>query len=207
MNKYGGLTGDPQKDITALSCHLSMSTASLRRDHDLIEKVTKAMNATILLLRDGKQIPESVLMQVVDFTKNFTDVCHHTKEEKSFFPALADAGMPTNMGPIAVMLADHERSREIGLRMEASAGAYLESGDPSKLILDMQEYVTHITEHLWKENNRLFAMAEARLQHVSKKVDGELGQVEDKQLGVIGKDRQYYERMADSLERNVAGQI
>ncbi|MFB5612133.1 MAG: cation-binding protein, partial [Nitrosarchaeum sp.] len=51
-----------------------MSTASLRRDHDLIEKVIKAMESTIQLLNDGKQIPESILLPVIDFSKNFTDV-------------------------------------------------------------------------------------------------------------------------------------
>jgi len=83
-----------------------MSTASLRRDHELIEKVIKAMESTVQLLVDGKQIPESILMPVIDFTKNFTDVCHHSKEEKSLFPALEQAGMPSNMGPIAMMLID-----------------------------------------------------------------------------------------------------
>ncbi len=146
-----------------------MSTESLRRDHELIEKVIKAMQSTIELLNDKKQIPESILLPVIDFSKNFTDVCHHTKEEKSLFPALEEAGMPTTMGPIAMMLLDHQRSREIGNEMEKSAKEYLSSGNSEKLIADMQLYVDHITEHLWKENNKLFMMAEARLQNVSKK--------------------------------------
>ena len=37
------------------------------------------------------------------------------------------------------------------------------------LINHMQQYVEHVTEHLWKENNRLFMMAEARLQYVQRK--------------------------------------
>ena len=146
-----------------------MSTESLRRDHELIEKVIKAMQSTIELLNDKKQIPESILLPVIDFSKNFTDVCHHTKEEQSLFPALEEAGMPTTMGPIAMMLLDHQRSREIGNEMEKSAKEYLSSGNSEKLIADMQLYVDHITEHLWKENNKLFMMAEARLQNVSKK--------------------------------------
>ena len=109
-----------------------MSTASLRRDHDLIEKVIKSMDATIQLLTDGKQIPESILLPVIDFTKNFTDVCHHSKEEKSLFPALEQAGLPSNMGPVAMMLMDHQRSREIGTEMEESAKKYLSSGDSAK---------------------------------------------------------------------------
>ena len=183
-----------------------MSTSSLRRDHELIEKVIKAMQSTIELLNNNKQIPESILLPVIDFSKNFTDVCHHTKEEKSLFPALEQAGMPTNMGPIAMMLMDHERSREIGNDMENSAKDYLSSGNPEKLISNMQLYVDHITEHLLKENNRLFMMAEARLQYVSEKMDKELTGIEENQLNELGKSRQHYEQLAENLTHDVSNQ-
>ncbi len=48
-----------------------MSTTSLRRDHELIEKVIKAMQSTIQLLNDKKQIPEFILLPVIDFSKKF----------------------------------------------------------------------------------------------------------------------------------------
>jgi len=183
-----------------------MSTASLRRDHDLIEKVIKSMETTIQLLTNGKQIPESILLPVIDFTKNFTDVCHHSKEEKSLFPALEQAGLPSNMGPVAMMLMDHQRSREIGTEMEESAKKYLSSGDSTKLISDMHLYVEHITEHLWKENNKLFMMAEARLQYVSVKVDKELNEIEELKLKDLGKSREHYEELAENLSKNVSQQ-
>ena len=183
-----------------------MSTTSLRRDHELIEKVIKSMEATVQLLSDGKQIPEFILLPVIDFTKNFTDVCHHSKEEKSLFPALEQAGLPTNMGPIAMMLMDHERSREIGTAMEQSAKEYLSSGDSTKLISDMHQYVEHITEHLWKENNKLFMMAEARLQYVSEKVDKELNEIEVSKLKELGKSRKHYENLAETLSKDVSQQ-
>ena len=183
-----------------------MSTASLRRDHELIEKVIKAMESTIQLLNDGKQIPESILLPVIDFSKNFTDVCHHSKEENSLFPALEQAGMPRNMGPIAIMLMDRERSREIGKEMENSAKNYISSGDSTKLINDMQQYVEHITEHLWKENNKLFMMAEARLQYVSKKIDQDLNEIEKTKLKETGKTREHFEQLAETLSRDVSQQ-
>jgi hemerythrin-like domain-containing protein len=48
-----------------------MSTTSLRRDHELIEKVIKSMESTIQLLNNNTQIPESILLPVIDFTKIF----------------------------------------------------------------------------------------------------------------------------------------
>ena len=181
-----------------------MSTSSLRRDHELIEKVIKSMETTIQLLNEGKQIPESILKPVIDFSKNFTDVCHHSKEEGSLFPALEQAGMPRNMGPIAMMLMDHERSREIANYMEEAAKEYIDSGNSTNLINYMKQYVEHITEHLWKENNRLFLMAEARLQYVSEKVDKELNKIEESKLQEIGKTRTHYEKLVENLERDVS---
>lgn len=181
-----------------------MSTTSLRRDHELIEKVIKSMETTIQLLNEGKQIPESILNPVIDFSKNFTDVCHHSKEEGSLFPALEQAGMPHNMGPIAIMLMDHERSREIAKYMEESAKEYIDSGNSTNLINYMKQYVEHITEHLWKENNRLFLMAEARLQYVSEKVDKELNKIEESKLREIGKTRTHYEKLVENLEKDVS---
>lgn len=179
-----------------------MSTASLRRDHDLIEKVIKSMETTIQLLQENKTVPEFILAQVIDFTKNFTDVCHHGKEEDSLFPALEKAGMPTRMGPIAVMLMEHEKSREIASRMEISAKQYIQNNNSAGLISSMQEYVTHVTEHLWKENNKLFAIAETRLQHVANEVDSELNRIEDEKLKQTGNDRDHYEQIARELSKH-----
>jgi len=183
-----------------------MSTVSLRRDHDLIEKVIKAMESTIQLLNDGKQIPESILYPVIDFSKNFTDVCHHSKEENALFPALEEAGMPRNMGPIAMMLIDHERTREIAKNMEDYAKEYINSGNSMNLINHMQQYVEHVTEHLWKENNRLFLMAEARLQYVTVKVDKELNDIEKSKLKETGKTREHYEKLVENLNENLSKQ-
>ncbi len=181
-----------------------MSTVSLRRDHDLIEKVIKSMETTIQLKKKKKTIPDSILLPVIDFSKNFTDVCHHSKEEKSLFPALEKTGMPTKMGPIAKMLMEHEVTREIGNKMEISAKDYFEKGDSSNLISDLKEYVKHVTEHIWKENNRLFMMAEARLQNVSQIIDDELNQVEKIKLDEIGKTRSDYEKIADDFSKKIS---
>lgn len=63
-------------------------TESLRKDHFLIEKMINALQTISSLLNNGKQIPESILNQAVDFSINFTNTCHHGKEEEALFPTL-----------------------------------------------------------------------------------------------------------------------
>jgi hemerythrin-like domain-containing protein len=180
-----------------------VSTTSLRKDHDLIEKVIKSMEVTLQLLKSGKNIPESILLPVIDFSKNFTDVCHHGKEEESLFPALEQAGMPRNMGPIAVMLMEHQMTRQIADRMDESAKEYLKTGSPTKLASDIGEYIEHVSAHLWKENNRLFMMADMRLQGNSK-VNDDLNEVEKLKLEKLGKNRTDYENLANQLAQDVS---
>ena len=47
-----------------------------------------------------------------------------------------------------MMLINHQRSREIGAKMELSAKEYFSTGNSTKLMSDMQQYIEHITEHL-----------------------------------------------------------
>ncbi len=181
----------------------TMSTASLRKDHELIEKVLKAMNATIQLLESGKRVPEQILSQTVDFAKNFTDACHHAKEEEVLFPALERTGMPTKMGPIAVMLMEHRQARELAHNMETGMETYVQDNNPQALLDAMKQYVRHVTEHLWKENNRLFVMAEARLQNSSDVITN-IDNVEHKQLNDMGKSRTYYENLVTDMNKRLS---
>ena len=58
--------------------------------------------------------------------------------------------------------------------------------------------------HMWKENNKLFMMAEARLQYVSKKVDKELNDIEELKLQETGKTREHYEKLVETLTQDVS---
>ena len=181
-----------------------MSTESLRKDHKLIEKVLQALSATIKLLKDGKQIPEQILLPTLDFTQNFTDICHHGKEEEALFPALEKSGMPTSMGPIHMMLIEHKRTKEIAKHIGLASKRYLEIGDSAYLVETLELYVQHVTEHLQKEDNRLFMMADSRLNSAANEIDKNLDDVEEKKLLELGKTRLHYESLADELEKNVS---
>ncbi len=161
------------------------------------------MDVTLQLLKSGKAIPESILMPVIDFSKNFTDVCHHGKEEESLFPELERHGFPRNMGPIAVMLMEHEITRRIADKIDESAKEYLSTGSSNGLIASLQEYIEHVAAHLWKENNRLFVMADMHLQG-NATIDKSLNEVEKAKLEKLGRSRVDYETLVSNLELDVS---
>src|SRR6185437_12241309 len=104
------------------------ATDSLRKDHLLIEKMINSLKTISLLLKDGKQIPESILNNAIDFSINFTNVCHHGKEEESLFPNLEKNGMPKEGGPIARMLYEHEITKDLANSIINATKNYISTG-------------------------------------------------------------------------------
>jgi hemerythrin-like domain-containing protein len=66
-------------------------------------------------------------------------------------------------------------------------------------------YIEHVKAHLWKENNRLFMMADARLQAYGKQVEEALQKTEDIKLAELGKTRNYYEKLVEGLDNSLDG--
>ena len=143
-------------------------TESLRKDHALIEKMINALQTISSLLNNGKQIPESILNQAIDFSINFTNTCHHGKEEESLFPTLENKGMPREGGPIARMLYEHEITKNLAESIVKSTNTYISTGNYKELVKDIDNYVQHVSLHLSKENQKLFVMADIILNESRK---------------------------------------
>ena len=178
------------------------ATESLRRDHALIEKMLNALKTISLLLKNGKQIPNSILNQAIDFSINFTNTCHHGKEEDSLFPTLEKSGMPREGGPIARMLYEHEITKELANSIVSSTKTYISSGEQTELVKNIDDYVQHVSLHLSKENQRLFVMADMLLNEQERLVNDNLTRLEKEKFDRIGNSREYYEKLVDNINLN-----
>lgn len=174
-------------------------TDSLRRDHLLIKKMINSLKIVSSLLKDGKSIPESILKQAIDFSTNFTNTCHHGKEEGSLFPALEKNGMPKEGGPIARMLFEHEVTNNLSQAIIRSAEIYLQKNESMELITDIDKYIEHVTMHLDKENQKLFVMADMILSDHANELEHELESVEQYKLNESGQSRLYYENIVNDM--------
>jgi hemerythrin-like domain-containing protein len=174
-------------------------TESLRKDHVLIEKMMNALQTISSLLNNGKQIPESILNQAIDFSINFTNTCHHGKEEESLFPILENKGMPREGGPITRMLYEHQITKNLAESIIKSTKNYISYGDYKELVKDIDSYIHHVSLHLSKENQRLFAMADIILKDQENQVNTNLIEVEHKKLDKIGSSREHYEKLIDNI--------
>ncbi len=137
------------------------ATDILIEEHRIIERVLSALERQIRRLESGSAVRPGFFDDATAFFRNFTDGCHHRKEEESFLLALMDAGLSNQTGPLAIMLAEHERSRACNRAIEKAARA-LERGESAAredLIRHALEYIALMRPHIRRENEFLFPMA------------------------------------------------
>jgi hemerythrin-like domain-containing protein len=138
------------------------ATQILMEEHRVIERVLAALQAGAKRLSEGGEIRPAFFINAALFIKNFADGCHHRKEEGVLFVAMNEAGVPAQGGPIGVMLAEHEQGREFTKAMREAA-EYWEKGDLSARYPVTQNalgYVALLRQHIYKEDNILFPMAD-----------------------------------------------
>jgi hemerythrin-like domain-containing protein len=144
---------------------MSTATEILRREHDAILRMLEATEEVSQRLRRRERVEPQILDNLLEFFRLFADRCHHGKEEDLLFPLLEKKGMPRDGGPIGVMLNEHDLGRGFVRQMAEAAGAYsagdLDSG--GKWAAAAMQYVDLLREHIAKENQILFVMAERML--------------------------------------------
>ncbi len=103
--------------------------------------------------------------KLLDFFRVFVDKCHHAKEEEVLFPALLEAGLPREGGPVQVMLVEHDAGRKLVAEMYAAL-EYYRSGAPgafTSLAAAAQGYTQLLLDHILKEDNILYPLADANI--------------------------------------------
>ena len=134
-------------------------TQILSDEHRIIERVLDAVQR--LTLAPARQ-NVSRWQKALDFIRHFADQCHHCKEEQVLFPALELHGIPTEGGPVGMMLLEHEEGRVL-VRAMMDALARIEAGDDGAeagLFDSAGHYLRLLREHIQKEDEVLFRMAD-----------------------------------------------
>jgi len=139
-------------------------TEVLREEHRVILQALDALESAAGRLAGGGSLPDGWWDEVIGWLRGFADRNHHAKEERSLFPALVKAGVPSEGGPIAVMLEEHTEGRALIQAME--------QGDAAARADVARRYVRLLREHIDKENGVLFPLAEAVLEEPAQQALG-----------------------------------
>ena len=146
-------------------------------EHDIIERGLTVLEKVVTRIESGESIPDDFPQWAPDFFRQFADKCHHAKEEDLFFPLLKERGIPDEGGPIGVMLNEHVLGRDCVRRMREASE--VEEFDATKFATAAKESISLLRQHIFKENNVLFKMAEQVLsEDDDAEMDGKFSQVE-----------------------------
>jgi hemerythrin-like domain-containing protein len=140
---------------------MNTATKNLEDDHVHILKLIEVMKRII-----GSESPDiNHIESIVDIIRNFADGLHHAKEENQYFPFLTKRGFSLTQGPVAVMLHEHELGREHVREIAENIPVY-KNGNMAALgniYRNMAGYAELLYNHIGKENNILFRMADNAL--------------------------------------------
>lgn len=141
------------------------ATQILRQEHDAILSVLEACEESARRLAEGEAVAPHLLEGMLEFFRLFADRCHHGKEEDLLFPLLEKKGMPRQMGPIGVMLIEHDQGRAFIRQMTQAAADYKseKANAAARWVEAARGYCGLLREHIAKENEVLFVMAERML--------------------------------------------
>ena len=176
------------------------ATEILSSEHRVIERVIAALDAAADRLEAGDAVRPGFFLDATRFIRNFADGYHHGKEEEVLFATMARNGMPTDDGPIGVMLFEHDRARELtaGLSKAAEGWAGGDRDVADTLADYARAYGELLTQHIYKEDNILFPMAaQAILPQEQDEVLHEFGRIEREQAEKGSKAS--YLALADAL--------
>ncbi|MEJ2153939.1 MAG: hemerythrin domain-containing protein [Desulfobacteraceae bacterium] len=169
----------------------------------------EAVRLTLKILKKiGRQVDETGRIphtehvdQLFDFFNTFVDRCHHNKEEQLLFPALEQAGISREGGPIGVMLNEHQQGRDLVAAMKADLSQY-KRGDriaARRFKKHADDYIALLDIHIDKENKMLFPMATRHLpaNHLSEMKKG-FDKIESEKIGA-GKHAHFH-RVLEEFE-------
>ncbi len=140
----------------------SKPIAALLHEHEIILKAVTGLQHMAAALTRREPLAAGELREAVEFMRIFADRCHHAKEEDLLFPALVQAGLPATSGPVAVMKAEHAQARTCVGEFAAAIDAYEagEAGSRERIVAAIGCIGSLYPQHIGKENNVLFPMAE-----------------------------------------------
>lgn len=178
------------------------ATEILSSEHRVIERVIASLEAQADRLDAGHPVRPGFFVDAAGFIKGFADGCHHLKEEGVLFERMVAAGLPREVGPVAVMLSEHEQGRTFTRGMQ-SAAERLAAGDTAaahEVVANARGYAALLRQHIQKEDGILFPMADQMIpvaQHASV-LEG-FEQVEHEETGEGVHEK--FLALAEALER------
>jgi len=141
----------------------------LMNEHQVILRVLDAAEAFAAAVEKGQVDGRADLADIVTFIREFADARHHGKEEDILFDAMQEHGFSAEMGPLAVMLHEHNEGRRLAREMAEAAArpAPWSAAERTAVAAALESYVALLRNHIFKEDNILYPAAQNALDEAA----------------------------------------
>jgi hemerythrin-like domain-containing protein len=159
-------------------------TDDLMNEHRVIERMLAILILASNRLQNGQDVDLGFYVGAVDFLKNFADKCHHTKEEKLLFEKMIERGVSGEVGPIAVMMREHQDGRGHVKNLDKLSKEKMSKATREGLIKSSRAYVDLLSKHIQKEDSVLYPLANQILdEEDQKELEKGFEEVEERVMG------------------------
>lgn len=179
------------------------ATQELKDEHEGIKLMLRIMEKISLDLTDEKALNYDHYEKIMEFLHGFVDKCHHAKEEEVLFPALEKHGIQNEGGPIGVMLNEHHSGRELVIILDMAIKELNSGNKPAinSIISSSNDYIQLLRNHIRKENDVLFSLADKILsEEEQSEIAEKFEKIEIEKIG-IGKHKEYH-LLLDKLKKS-----
>ena len=171
-------------------------TKILAGEHKNILKVIDVLLKECDALKSGQELDKDFFEKTIEFIRGYADKFHHAKEEDILFVELCKDTVRMHCNPTEQMLHEHELGRNFVKNMEKG----LEENNKNKIIENARGYSQLLQEHIYKEDNILYPMAdEALSQEINEMMLNKFKKVEQKS---IEENKKYLAFVEALIKRN-----
>jgi hemerythrin-like domain-containing protein len=159
-------------------------TDELKEEHVLVLMVVEAMEREVAYIEANDRVHAERVAQMIEFTRNFTDGCHHAKEEKLLFPVLEERSR-AGAGQVSILLSEHMAGREAVRAIADNLPRVDEDADARKAVAEnLGLYAFLLRLHINKEDTVLFPLADEVLSdQEAELLAQEFARVEEEETG------------------------
>lgn len=141
-------------------------TQTLKEEHAHISKVIEALKKECYAIQEGKKLDKDFFMKSVDFIKNYADSFHHAREEDILFAYMREHANELHCNPIEQMLVEHKLGRDYIKKLIDG----IKERKKEKIARNTLGYCELLQDHIFKEDNILYPMADEVLSNKEQKL-------------------------------------
>ncbi len=167
------------------------ATQQLKDEHEGVKIMLNILGRVYRQLEETGNLDTEHFKSILEFLSVFVDKCHHGKEEECYLCWKLQAFQKMALFGV---IYEHQVGREYAKAMDEAFAKYQPGNRPSSqgIIRNARDYISLLTNHIEKENNVLFVMADSCL---SEKMQDELFEgfekIEEERIG-IGKHEEFH---------------